>query len=290
MEEYAVSVDYGTANPCSFGLWGLRGGRLVPDGGILLRIQAYRRTAHRPGVCGGDGPADGGAGHRSGGGGPLRRQLHHRPAPGGIPGGQGQQRRTLRHPDHRQPVEERSAADLPGGARTVCGRWPCTAGTRAAADGTAPERRTTTPWTTCGTSPPRWPPRRRAAAGSPWAAWSGGRASRCRRWAEGEGFFLFPKWGLLSCHACANAWRRCAQIRPSQGRAGEKNFFPRIAAILFNGSRASRPGPGLLFVRTKSNQKHARREKPFRWGFSPVTPSSTTTQRGGARPPLESPA
>ena len=44
------------------------------------------------------------------------------------------------------------------------------------------------------------------------------------------------------------------------------------------------PHPGLLFVRTKSNQKTARREKPFRWGFSPVTPSSATTQRGAQAP------
>ena len=44
------------------------------------------------------------------------------------------------------------------------------------------------------------------------------------------------------------------------------------------------PHPGLLFVRTKSNQKTARREKPFRWGFSPVTSSSATTQRGAPAP------
>ena len=42
----------------------------------------------------------------------------------------------------------------------------------------------------------------------------------------------------------------------------------------------SAPHPDLLFPRGKSRQKHARREKPFRWGFSPVTPSSATTQRG----------
>ena len=40
------------------------------------------------------------------------------------------------------------------------------------------------------------------------------------------------------------------------------------------------PHPGLLFVRTKSNQKTARREKPFRWGFSLMYPTPTTTQRG----------
>ena len=44
----------------------------------------------------------------------------------------------------------------------------------------------------------------------------------------------------------------------------------------------SAPHPDLLFPRGKSRQKHARREKPFRWGFSPVTPSSATTQRGHA--------
>src|SRR5699024_5657492 len=31
-------------------------------------------------------------------------------------------------------------------------------------------------------------------------------------------------------------------------------------------------------------RSHARREKPFRWGFSPVTPSSATTQRGAPAP------
>ena len=45
-----------------------------------------------------------------------------------------------------------------------------------------------------------------------------------------------------------------------------------------------RPRPGSLFARAKSNQKHAREEKPFRWGFSPVTPPSTTTQRGAQAP------
>ena len=45
-----------------------------------------------------------------------------------------------------------------------------------------------------------------------------------------------------------------------------------------------RPRPGSLFARAKSNQKHAREEKPFRWGFSPVTPSSATTQRGAQAP------
>ena len=46
----------------------------------------------------------------------------------------------------------------------------------------------------------------------------------------------------------------------------------------------SPPDPDLLFPRGKSRQKHARREKPFRWGFSPVTPSSATTQRGAPAP------
>ena len=45
-------------------------------------------------------------------------------------------------------------------------------------------------------------------------------------------------------------------------------------------SGVSHPYPDLLFSREKSRQKHAREEKPFRWGFSPVTPSSATTQRG----------
>ena len=45
-----------------------------------------------------------------------------------------------------------------------------------------------------------------------------------------------------------------------------------------------RPRPGSLFARAKSDQKHAREEKPFRWGFSPVTPSSATTQRGAPAP------
>ena len=45
-------------------------------------------------------------------------------------------------------------------------------------------------------------------------------------------------------------------------------------------SGVSPPDPDLLFSREKSRQKHAREEKPFRWGFSPVTPSSATTQRG----------
>ena len=66
-------------------------------------------------------------------------------------------------------------------------------------------------------------------------------------------------------------------IRPSPG-GGEKHVSFRNLMGL------PAPHPGLLFVRTKSNQKTARREKPFRWGFSPVTPSSATTQRGAPAP------
>lgn len=43
MEEYAVSVDYGTANPCSFGLWGLKGG-------VWYRIEEYYYASRRTGV------------------------------------------------------------------------------------------------------------------------------------------------------------------------------------------------------------------------------------------------
>ena len=67
-----------------------------------------------------------------------------------------------------------------------------------------------------------------------------------------------------------------------------------MVAILINCSRGLRPRtsfmglsaphPDLLFSREKSRQKHAREEKPFRWGFSPVTPSSATTQRGAPAP------
>ena len=49
-------------------------------------------------------------------------------------------------------------------------------------------------------------------------------------------------------------------------------------------SGVSPPYPDLLFSREKSRQKHAREEKPFRCGFSPVTPSSATTQRGAQAP------
>ncbi len=43
MEEYAVSVDYGTANPCSFGLWGLRDG-------VWYRMEEYYYASRRTGV------------------------------------------------------------------------------------------------------------------------------------------------------------------------------------------------------------------------------------------------
>src|SRR5699024_358782 len=61
---------------------------------------------------------------------------------------------------------------------------------------------------------------------------------------------------------------------PIAGRVGKKHVSFR------NLAGAPPPNPGSLFVRTKSDQKTAREEKPFRWGFSPVTPSSATTQRG----------
>lgn len=43
MEEYCVSVDYGTANPCSFGLWGLRQG-------VWYRMEEYYYASRRTGV------------------------------------------------------------------------------------------------------------------------------------------------------------------------------------------------------------------------------------------------
>ena len=43
MEEYAVSVDYGTANPCSFGLWGLREG-------VWYRVKEYYYASRQTGV------------------------------------------------------------------------------------------------------------------------------------------------------------------------------------------------------------------------------------------------
>ena len=61
---------------------------------------------------------------------------------------------------------------------------------------------------------------------------------------------------------------------PIAGRVGKKHVSFR------NLAGAPPPNPGSLFVRTKSDQKTAREEKPFRWGFSPVPPSSATTQRG----------
>ena len=88
--------------------------------------------------------------------------------------------------------------------------------------------------------------------------------------------------------------QRMAPVRLDSRIAGrgEVFLFPEWVPFGSMAPGPPRPGPGLLFVRTKSNQypswalKHARREKPFRWGFSPVTPSSTTTQRGGRPPPF----
>ena len=61
---------------------------------------------------------------------------------------------------------------------------------------------------------------------------------------------------------------------------GERFFLPNSCHSIWRLSGVSPPDPDLLFPRRKSRQKGARREKPFRWGFSPVTPSSATTQRG----------
>src|SRR5699024_642714 len=65
---------------------------------------------------------------------------------------------------------------------------------------------------------------------------------------------------------------------------GETFFFIGYCYSARQLSGVSPPDPDLLFPRGKSRQKHAREEKPFRWGFSPVTPSSTTTQRGAPAP------
>jgi PBSX family phage terminase large subunit len=43
LESYVISVDYGTANPCSFGLWGLRGG-------VWYRVAEYYYASRRTGV------------------------------------------------------------------------------------------------------------------------------------------------------------------------------------------------------------------------------------------------
>ena len=43
LEEYVISVDYGTANPCSFGLWGL-------SGGVWYRVKEYYYASRQTGV------------------------------------------------------------------------------------------------------------------------------------------------------------------------------------------------------------------------------------------------
>lgn len=43
MERYVISADYGTANPCSFGLWGLRGG-------VWYRMEEYYYASRHTGV------------------------------------------------------------------------------------------------------------------------------------------------------------------------------------------------------------------------------------------------
>ena len=43
MEQYVISVDYGTANPCSFGLWGLREG-------VWYRMEEYYYASRKTGV------------------------------------------------------------------------------------------------------------------------------------------------------------------------------------------------------------------------------------------------
>ena len=43
LEEYVISVDYGTANPCSFGLWGRRDG-------VWYRVSEYYYASRRTGV------------------------------------------------------------------------------------------------------------------------------------------------------------------------------------------------------------------------------------------------
>ena len=43
MEEYCISVDYGTANPCSFGLWGRQRG-------VWYRMEEYYYASRRTGV------------------------------------------------------------------------------------------------------------------------------------------------------------------------------------------------------------------------------------------------
>ena len=96
-----------------------------------------------------------------------------------------------------------------------------------------------------------------------------------RGWPKGSRFFFAGSAGKRTFLI-----RLCQRMAPMRldsraaGRVGTKHVSFR------NFMGLSAPHPELLFARAKSNQKHARREKPFRWGFSPVTPSSATTQRG----------
>ena len=290
MEEYAVSVDYGTANPCSFGLWGLREG-------VWYRMEEYYYASRRTGVQLTDQEYVAAMDRLTAGRAigqvvvdPSAASFITALRQAGVP--------VVKANNDVLSGIRITASLLKSGRLRICRgcedclreralyRWDESSGGRDSPRKEDDHAMDDMRYFAATVAAPAGERRRvlrgqRGAAGERAAA-AGGQWKKV--------FSFSHKRGLLSCHACANAWRRCAQIRPSQGGRGEKNFFPRIAAILFDGSRASPARTRVLFVRTKSNQKTARREKPFRWGFSPVTPSSATTQRGAPAPPLESPA
>ena len=235
MEEYAVSVDYGTANPCSFGLWGLREG-------VWYRMEEYYYASRRTGVQLTDQEYVAAMDRLTAG--RVIGQVVVDPSAAsfitalrqaGVPGGQGQQRRALGHPDHRQPVEERAAADLPGVRGLPAGDGPVPLGRE--------QRRT-------GQPPKGGRPRHgrhavlRRHGGRP--AGERRRVLRGQCGAAGE-----------RAAAAGGQWKKVFSFSLSGGSAPTPLFSWGLWPHTLSFSWAPPPDPGLLFSREKSNQKHA---------------------------------
>ena len=96
-EAYAVSVDYGTANPASFGLWGRRG-QYGTASTNTTTLPAGKGNKNRCGICGRIMAPAGWAQAGRSGCGSVGGQLYRSFAAHGFAGAESGQRRAVGHP------------------------------------------------------------------------------------------------------------------------------------------------------------------------------------------------
>ena len=237
MEEYAVSVDYGTANPCSFGLWGLREG-------VWYRMEEYYYASRRTGVQLTDQEYVA-AMDRLTAGRAIGQVVVDPSAASFITALRQAGYRVVKANNDVLSGIRITASLLKSGRLRICRgcedclremalyRWDESSGGRdSPRKGGRPRHGRHAVLCRHGGRPAGERRRvlrgQRGAAGERAAA-AGGQREKVFSFSINGGFF--PAMPVPTHGADA--------VRFAHRRAGEKNFFPRIAAILFNGSRAS---------------------------------------------------